>query len=42
MALEDLPLILAVEDDHSVQSIVEEALSDGGFLLFTGRCNACG
>src|ERR1700737_660049 len=30
-ALEDLPVILVVEDDHSVQSIVEEALSDGGF-----------
>jgi DNA-binding response OmpR family regulator len=29
--LEDLPVILVVEDDHSVQSIVEEALSDAGF-----------
>jgi DNA-binding response OmpR family regulator len=30
-ALEDLPVIMVVEDDESVQSIVEEALSDGGF-----------
>src|SRR5260370_16993911 len=30
-ALEDPPVILVVEDDHSVQSIVEDALSDGGF-----------
>src|SRR3981189_3483796 len=30
-ALEDLPVILVVEDDQSVQTIVEEALSDGGF-----------
>src|SRR5229473_1252130 len=30
-ALEDLPVIMVVEDDESVQSIVEEALTDGGF-----------
>jgi CheY-like chemotaxis protein len=29
--LEELPLILVVEDDQSVQSIVEDALGDGGF-----------
>jgi CheY-like chemotaxis protein len=29
--LEDLPVIMVVEDDESVQSIVEEALTDGGF-----------
>jgi DNA-binding response OmpR family regulator len=27
----DLLRIMVVEDDHSIQSIVEEALSDGGF-----------
>src|SRR3979490_1888003 len=31
MALEDSLLILVVEDDQAVQSLVEEALSDGGF-----------
>jgi CheY-like chemotaxis protein len=30
-ALEDLPVILVVEDDQSLQNIVEIALSDGGF-----------
>ncbi|MEA2793160.1 MAG: hypothetical protein QOI87_540 [Bradyrhizobium sp.] len=29
--MEDLPVILVVEDDQSVQTIVEDALSDGGF-----------
>jgi DNA-binding response OmpR family regulator len=29
--LEDLPVILVVEDDQSLQNIVEIALSDGGF-----------
>jgi DNA-binding response OmpR family regulator len=29
--LEDLPVILIVEDDQSIQSIVEDALSEGGF-----------
>jgi DNA-binding response OmpR family regulator len=29
--LQDLPVILVVEDDQSVQSIVEDALGDGGF-----------
>jgi CheY-like chemotaxis protein len=31
--LEDLPAILVVEDDHLIQSVVEEALSDGGFEI---------
>ncbi len=30
-AVEEALLILVVEDDQSIQSIVEEALSDGGF-----------
>jgi hypothetical protein len=30
-ALSDLPVILVVEDDAPVQTIVEEALIDGGF-----------
>jgi CheY-like chemotaxis protein len=30
-ALSDLPVILVVEDDAPVQTIVEEALTDGGF-----------
>jgi len=30
-ALEELPVILVVEDDQSVQGIVEDALGDGGF-----------
>ena len=29
--LEDLPVILIVEDEPLIQSLVEEALSDGGF-----------
>ena len=29
--MEELPVILVVEDDHSVQTIVEDALGDGGF-----------
>ena len=29
--MEDLLVILVVEDDHAIQSIVEEALTDGGF-----------
>jgi DNA-binding response OmpR family regulator len=29
--LEDLLIILVVEDDHAIQSVVEEALTDGGF-----------
>jgi CheY-like chemotaxis protein len=29
--LEDLLVILVVEDDHATQSVVEEALTDGGF-----------
>jgi CheY-like chemotaxis protein len=30
-ALEDPPVILVVEDDQSVQTIVEDTLGDGGF-----------
>jgi CheY-like chemotaxis protein len=29
--LEDLLVVLVVEDDHGIQSVVEEALTDGGF-----------
>jgi len=29
--LEDLPVVLVVEDDDPIQSIVEDALTDGGF-----------
>ena len=29
--MEDLLVILVVEDDHAIQSVVEEALIDGGF-----------
>jgi DNA-binding response OmpR family regulator len=29
--LEDLPTILVVEDDPLIQSVVEEALADGGY-----------
>ena len=29
--MEDLPVILVVEDDQSIQSIVEESLTEGGF-----------
>jgi DNA-binding response OmpR family regulator len=29
--VEDLPVILVVEDDHLVQTMVEESLADGGF-----------
>jgi DNA-binding response OmpR family regulator len=31
LRLEDLPIILVVEDDHAVQGIVEDALTEGGF-----------
>jgi DNA-binding response OmpR family regulator len=31
--VENLPVILVVEDDHLVQSVVEESLSDGGFEI---------
>lgn len=27
----ELPVILVVEDDQNVQTVIEEALSDGGF-----------
>jgi DNA-binding response OmpR family regulator len=33
MILEDVVVILVVEDDQSIQSIVEEALTDGGFEI---------
>ncbi|MGB8607540.1 response regulator [Bradyrhizobium sp.] len=29
--MQDLPAILVVEDDHLIQSVVEEALKEGGF-----------
>ena len=29
--VEELPVVLVVEDDQSLQSIVEESLTDGGF-----------
>jgi DNA-binding response OmpR family regulator len=29
--VDDLPVVLVVEDDQSIQNIVEEALSEGGF-----------
>jgi DNA-binding response OmpR family regulator len=31
MLLENRPAVLIVEDDHLIQSLVEEALTDGGF-----------
>jgi CheY-like chemotaxis protein len=31
--MNELPAILVVEDDHFVQSVVEEALTDGGFEI---------
>jgi DNA-binding response OmpR family regulator len=31
--LEDLPIILVVEDDNLVQSVLEDALTDGGFKI---------
>ena len=31
--LEDAPIILVVEDDHLLQAVVEEALSEGGFQI---------
>jgi len=31
LRLEDLPVILVIEDDQEVQSIIEDALSEGGF-----------
>jgi hypothetical protein len=30
-ALEDLPVILVVEDDEQIQTVVEDALTEGGF-----------
>jgi DNA-binding response OmpR family regulator len=32
-ALENLPVILVVEDDHLIQGVVEESLADGGFEI---------
>jgi CheY-like chemotaxis protein len=29
--MQGLPTILVVEDDHLIQSVVEEALKEGGF-----------
>jgi CheY-like chemotaxis protein len=31
--LDDLVVILLVEDDQTIQSVIEEALSDGGFEI---------
>jgi CheY-like chemotaxis protein len=31
--MQGVPIILVVEDDHLVQSVVEEALKDGGFEI---------
>jgi DNA-binding response OmpR family regulator len=31
--LENLPIILVVEDDHNIQSIVEDALTEAGFEI---------
>jgi DNA-binding response OmpR family regulator len=31
MAVEDQLVILVIEDDHAIQGIVEDALTDGGF-----------
>ncbi len=31
--MENIPVILVVEDDHLIQSVVEESLSDGGFEI---------
>ena len=31
--MQDLPTILVVEDDHLIQSVVEEALKEGGFEI---------
>ncbi len=31
--MDDLPVILVVEDDHLIQSVVEETLTEGGFEI---------
>ena len=31
--MDNLPIILVVEDDHLIQSVVEESLTDGGFEI---------
>jgi DNA-binding response OmpR family regulator len=31
--MNELPAILVVEDDHLIQSVVEEALKEGGFEI---------
>jgi|ERR1700691_830542 DNA-binding response OmpR family regulator len=31
--MQGLPIILVVEDDHLIQSVVEEALTEGGFEI---------
>jgi len=31
--MQGLPTILVVEDDHLIQSVVEEALKEGGFEI---------
>jgi DNA-binding response OmpR family regulator len=35
LGMEDLPAILVIEDDPLIQSVVEEALTDGGFEIVT-------
>ena len=36
--MENLQVILVVEDDHLVQSVVEESLTDGGFEIVIASC----
>jgi DNA-binding response OmpR family regulator len=31
--MQSLPIVLIVEDDHLIQSVVEEALTEGGFEI---------
>lgn len=33
MASDDLPIVLIVEDDEGIQSVVEDALREGGFEI---------
>ena len=35
--MSELPAILIIEDDHEIQAIVEEALTDGGFEAAIAR-----
>jgi hypothetical protein len=38
--LEELPIILIVEDDQLLQSVIEEALTDGGFEIVIAASGA--